>query len=90
VDESAKQPTDNQASYQEQFESSLPPELRKLMEQTKQREEAAAAAPAAEAQGSKEDTTIDRSGTQPPGDAKDLTQTSLNKKDDELFNGMIN
>jgi hypothetical protein len=88
VDETAKEPVDPQASYQEQFESTLPPELRKLMEQTKQREEAAAAA---EALLNKEDTTV---STQPSSDllkdGKTLTQTSLDKKDDELFNGMIN
>lgn len=93
VDESAKQSTENDDANNDQFDSSLPPELRKLMEQSKQRErEEAAAAAAAEAQ-NKDETT---SGTQGPSDEiqneKDLTQSSLDRKksikDDKLFNGI--
>jgi len=96
VDESAKQAKENEATAQDQFDASLPPELRKLMEQAKQREdEAAAAAAAAEAQLNKEESMIDRSGTQPPADqiqdGKELTQASLDRKDDDkLYNGRIN
>ena len=64
------------------------------MEQARQRDEATAAAAAAEAQPNKEESMTDRSGTHAPTDgtqtAKDLTQTSLTGKDDKLFNGKTN
>ncbi|CAF2588148.1 unnamed protein product [Rotaria sp. Silwood2] len=93
VDETEKQPTENEDSAKDQFDASLPPELRKLMEETKQREEAAAAAAAAaEAQANKENTMTDRSATQVASeeiqDEKTLTQTSLDrtKSSDKLLN----
>jgi hypothetical protein len=93
VDESAKAAEED--ANKDLFDASLPPELRKLMEQARQRDEAtAAAAAAAEAQLTKEGSVTDRSGTQVPTDgtqtAKDLTQTSLTEKDDKLFNGKAN
>ena len=93
VEESAKQAPENDQSTQDQFDSSLPPELRKLMEQTKQREEAAAAA---ELAANKENTTLgERSNTQGTADgaqlSKELTQASMkdknNQKDDLASNG---
>lgn len=92
MDESAKQAAENEQSTQDQFDSSLPPELRKLMEQTKQREEAAAAA---ELAANKENTLGDRANTQGTADAaqlsKELTQASMkdknNQKDDLGSNG---
>ena len=96
VDDSAKQAVENEDAAKEEFDPSLPPELRKIMEQNRQREEAAAAAAAAAAaQAAKEETMMDRAGTQGPGDeiqpGKSLTQTSLNRKkslrDEKLFNG---
>jgi hypothetical protein len=84
IDESEKQTTENP---EDQFAASLPPELRKLMEQTKQREqeEAAAAAAAAEAQNKEESMVADDQ------DGKNLTQMSLDRKksikDEQLFNG---
>ena len=92
VEESAKQAPENDQSTQDQFDSSLPPELRKLMEQTKQREEAAAAA---ELAANKENALGDRSNTQGTADgaqlSKELTQASMkdknNQKDDQASNG---
>jgi hypothetical protein len=101
IDESAKQ-VENEDPNKDLFDASLPPELRKLMEQTRQREReeaaAAAAAAAADAQNNKEESIVDRSGTQIPSDenqiGKDLTQSSMDRKksmkDDKLFNGMNN
>ena len=92
MEESAKQATENNESTENQFDASLPPELRKLMEQTKQREEAAAAA---EAAANKEHTLGDRSNTQTTAEdalrARELTQASLkekkNSKDDQASSG---
>ena len=105
VDESAKQVTENVDDDKEQIDPSLPPELRKLMEQTKRREKevaaaaaaAAAEAAAAEAQALK-DAMMNGSGTEEfPDeipDGKELTQLSLNRKksirDGKLYNNVIN
>jgi hypothetical protein len=88
VDETAKA-VENEDTAKDQFDASLPPELRKLMEQAKEREEAVAAAAAAEAQPNKEEPVIDQSGTQgstdEKQDGKDVTQISLA---DKVFNGI--
>lgn len=60
-EEPTKDPNENEDANKDQFDSSLPPELRKLMEQTRQREEEAAAA---EAAAQKEPSNLERSNTQ--------------------------
>ena len=105
VDESVKQVTEIVDDDKEQIDPSLPPELRKLMEQTKRREKevaaaaaaAAAEAAAAEAQALK-DAMKDESGTQEFSDelldGKELTQLSLNRKksirDGKVFDNVTN
>jgi len=87
VDESDKA-GENDDAPKDDFDTSLPPELRKLMEQAKQREEA-------ENQANKDDGLTDRSNTQANSegvqDGKELTQTSLtdkgSNKDEKSFNG---
>ncbi|CAF4166320.1 unnamed protein product [Rotaria socialis] len=94
IDESEKKPAESNDPEKDLFDASLPPELRKLMEETKQREdEAAAAAAAAEAEANRENTMTDRSATQVVSDeahdGKNLTQTSLERqksKDEKLLN----
>jgi hypothetical protein len=105
VDESVKISTENEDDDKEQIDPSLPPELRKLMEQTKKREKeakaiaaaAAAEAAAAEAQALK-DAMVEQSDTQELSDeiqdGKDLTKMAFDRKksikDGKLGNYMIN
>lgn len=64
IEETVKDDAENDEATKEQFDPSLPPELRKLMEQAKQREkEIAAAAAAAAAQAEKERTALEQSNT---------------------------
>ena len=65
IEETVKDDAENDEATKEQFDPSLPPELRKLMEQAKQREKeiAAAAAAAAAAQAEKERTALEQSNT---------------------------
>ena len=87
LEDESKKAVENEDANKDQFDS-LPPELRKLMEQTKQREEAAAAA---EAQQNNEQSMMERSATQGTAEesqaGKELTQTSLTNKDEKTFNG---
>ena len=67
IEETVKDDAENDEATKEQFDPSLPPELRKLMEQAKQREKeiaaATAAAAAAAAQAEKERTALEQSNT---------------------------
>ena len=65
IEETVKDDAENEEATKEQFDPSLPPELRKLMEQAKQREKeiAAAAAAAAAAQAEKEKMALEQSNT---------------------------
>ncbi len=105
IDESVKIPTENEDDDKEQIDPSLPPELRKLMEQTKKREKeakaiaaaAAAEAAAAEAQALKDamgDQTDEQEFSDEIQDGKDLTKMSFDRKksirDGKLVNYMIN
>lgn len=88
MEDESKKVEEQEDPNKDQFDS-LPPELRKMMEQAKQREEAAAA----EAQQNADQSTTERSATQGTADGtndgKELTQTSLPGDRDKSFNGKV-
>ena len=86
MEDESKKVEEQEDPNKSQFDS-LPPELRKLMEQAKQREEAAAA----ETQQNNDQSMMERSATQGTAEGthtgKELTQTSLPGEHEKSFNG---